>query len=233
MRVRHLSATPISLTISLLLIVLFAAPAPAITNWRESNLKGGWQIWIEAVDFNRRGAVNRRGDDRFVRRGRDAGVDQKAPPPVLAGDFLFSTTTRAFVLKVNGFPEYDFVSPHAGDAHIYARVMSFAPDRSWYIGLAAGDVTHRIDTPNHWEWKTDVRADLGQNFVRPKLIQGVNTLRVLPRNSFRGGEVLMDIIVVSTVEFQPTDRHYKQAQKLAVEPAGKLATTWGTIKAAD
>ena len=43
----------------------------------------------------------------------------------------------------------------------------------------------------------------------------------------------MDIIVVSTVEFQPTDRHYKQAQKLAVKPADKLATTWGTIKAAD
>ena len=53
-RTKHLTTTLITVTISVFLIVLFVAQAPAVEGWRESNHLDGWQIWIEAAHFDRR-----------------------------------------------------------------------------------------------------------------------------------------------------------------------------------
>ena len=52
---------------------------------------------------------------------------------------------------------------------------------------------------------------------------------IAKREGDERGAVIVDIIVISTVEFQPTDELFKQAA--AVEPQGKLATVWGDVKA--
>ena len=97
-------------------------------------------------------------------------------------------------------------------------------------------MAYSIITPLQWEWRTDDRVALGAGFVRPKLIEGLNTIRILPKDSPPpGNDVLMDIVVVSTVEFRPADQQYRRAQvavHLAVEPADELATAWGRIKQA-
>ena len=137
----YLSTKLVTLTISLLLITLFAAQATAVKKPRQSNLNGGWQIWIAAVDFDRLG------DNRFVKRGKEAG--KEGPKPVLAEDVLIGISNRHRVLRAKGAPEYDFTSPHAGDAYIYARVMGLANNRAWFVDLnpAAGDVAYSIIIP--------------------------------------------------------------------------------------
>ena len=54
MKAKHLTTTFITFTISIFLIALLAAQAPAVEGWRESNHLDGWQIWIEAAHFDRR-----------------------------------------------------------------------------------------------------------------------------------------------------------------------------------
>jgi hypothetical protein len=55
MKAKSLSTTLITFTVSVLLIALFAAPAPAVKKWREGKHRDAWQIWIAAVDFDRSG----------------------------------------------------------------------------------------------------------------------------------------------------------------------------------
>ena len=54
MKGKSTSITFTNFAASLLLIALFAVSAIAIEKWRESDYKNGWQIWIEAKDFDER-----------------------------------------------------------------------------------------------------------------------------------------------------------------------------------
>ena len=216
--------TCFTITISVVLLVLFATPVPASKMRDESNLRGGWQIWIAAVDFDRCGAKG-----RFLKRGKEAG-QINAPAPVLAGDFLFSTVDANRVIAVNGHTEYDFEIRQEGAAYIYARVMDFAGAGGWYVILNHGkiDAGLKISSKGAWKWRTDDRGALS----RQKLFKGKNTMRIIPLGPGRGEQVLMDIFMVLTVKFEPKDLHYKQAKRLnlAVEPDHKLTTTWATLK---
>ena len=83
MRERHLATTVFTLTLSALLIVLLAAPAPAVKRWRESNINGGWQIWIEAADFDRR--ARKQGVKTGTEKPKSAEL---VPKPWLAEDII-------------------------------------------------------------------------------------------------------------------------------------------------
>ena len=146
------------------------------------------------------------------------------PQPFLGGDILIAT-------EWNGFAEYDFESHQQREerkAFIFCRVMDLqGGGKSW----AVEDLL--IFTGGKWQWVTDKKGALSPK----KLKKGLNTIRIQSREAGAGargagpgGEALMDVFMVSTKLFQPTDKHYKQAQKLAVEPAEKLTTTWAALK---
>lgn len=218
---KHVTKLLFTLTISLLLTALLVTSSPAVKKWRESKIGGGWQIWISAADFDR---------SQGFKRGKEVPIGQplhqqikEVPQPFLGGDILIAT-------EWNGFAEYDFESSQQREerkAFIFCRVMDLqGGGKSWAVeGLV-------INTPAAWQWETDNKGALNK-----KLKKGLNTIRIQSREAGAGargagpgGEALMDVFMVSTKFFQPTDKHYKQAQKLAVEPAGKLTITWAALK---
>lgn len=215
MRKRNLLAPFITITMSLFLVILLAVPASAVTRARASELDGGWQIWIEASDFDTIDAL---------KLGSTEALAAAAPPP-LGQDTVIALVT-------GGFAEYNFVSPHAGDAHMYCRNMDFRPGggQSWHVVLNSeiADEGLPMDTTDHWAWHSG-RDDVT---LAPKaLVAGNNTARIIPREAEPGREILMDIIVISTVAFEPTDDAFNGAGLLtAVEPEAKMATMWGAIK---
>ena len=220
MKERHSTTTRFTLIISTLLIVLFATPAPAIKKWRESKLKGGWQIWIQAAGFDRRGG---RGG-KFQQAGQEVPeLAKKVPEAVLGEDVLIAS-------KEGGFTEFDFEAPNGSDAYLYVRSMDLRQDggQSWRVRLNNDQEGVVTGTEDAWTWKPEGAAGL----AKTKLKKGMNTVRIIPREAAEGRETLMDIFVVSTKAITPTDEDYMKAPDfpLAVEPAGKLATTWAALK---
>ena len=196
MRPRYQSTTFFQIAVSAVLTVLFALPASAVTRPRESWLNGGWQIWIEAGDFDRRN------NETAVMLG------SAAPKAELAKSWLSEDIIIA--QNLNGYVEYDFESPLAGDAYIYCRVMDFnmgASSNSWFVVLNSDDHasqgTRIGTTEQQWVWNSATSPT--------KLGQGKNTIRVVPREAAPGSETLMDILVVSTVAFEPTAEVFNNA----------------------
>ena len=218
MRDRHVSPRLVTGAMSVLLTVLFAAPAPA-AKWRESNLAEGWQIWISTADFDRRD------DKQSIKLGKEAqGLAAGIPAPVLGADVIMAS-------QRDGFMDYDFESSQEGTVHIYARVMQLGGrGQSWFVVLNSEIPNWGVvfATIEEWKWQA------GKPRLSPvlPLKKGRNTVRVIPREAAAGKEILMDIFVVSTQPFEPNDNAYKKAKRkqLAVQPAGKLATTWAALK---
>ena len=207
------------------LLILFAIPASAVEEWRESNLNGGWQIWIEAADFDSRddAEVIKLGEDKAVKDLKD-----KALEPLLGKDIVIAPGPEK-----TGFNEYLFQSSESGSAFIYCRIMDFrGGGQSWWIALNP-DNPDLLDDGNYaktstsgvWVWK---QANLPW-----KLEKGTNTLRIVPREALAGVEILMDVICISTKAFAPIDDDFIAASIKgggAVSPEGNLAATWGAIK---
>ena len=227
MNERHLS-TYFTLAISVLLIALFAVPAPAVKRWRESNINGGWQIWNEAADFDRRDK------NKTIKTGKKLKkLAEKAPKPWLAEDIIIANVGGPDV----GFNDYDFKSPQEGIVFIYARMMDFrGGGQSWWIALNSEKIADKgqggesvnLTTGGQWGWKV-ARA-------LTKLKKGKNTVRVVPREGGPELEALMDVFTVSTSKLErgKEDEFFKNETKprglLPVEPGGKLATMWATLK---
>ena len=222
-RKKYLPMARFTVIASMLLVILIAAPAPAIQGkWKESRLQGGWQIWIpcgnadrivDRVQFLRRGAQLAR--LRWYLPGLGADID---------GEVLIAH-------RRSGFAEYDFESPVAGKAFGWARVADMrGGNQSWVLVLngQAQGFGIIVDTQGKWIWKSGRE---GNQFLRD-LKKGKNTLRLFPREAGLQAETLCDILVISSRDLgQPRDGDYQAAKDpLAVEPAGKLATTWATLK---
>ena len=215
MRKRNLLAPFVTITMSLFLIALLAVPASAVTRARVSELDGGWQIWIEASDFD---AID--------------GMTLGATEPLAAGLEPTLGQDSIIALVTGGFAEYNFVSPHAGDAHMYCRNMDLREGggQSWHVVLNSENVDDGLpmDTTDHWAWHSG-RDDI--TLAPMALVAGNNTARIVPREAEPAREILMDIIVISTVAFEATDDGFNSAGLLtAVEPEAKVATMWGAIK---
>ena len=206
------------------LLILLAIPASAVEEWRESELNGGWQIWIEAADFDSRDEAE------VIKLGEEVkDLKDKAPEPLLAKDIVIAPGPEK-----TGFNEYEFQSSESGSAFVYCRIMDYRGDgQSWWIALNidAPDVLDdasyaKTSTSGAWVWK---QANLPW-----KLEKGTNTLRIVPREANAGVEILMDVICISTVAFAPINDNFIEASIKggggAVSPEGNLAVTWGAIK---
>ena len=245
MREKKLSTLFVTVLIGFLLTILFATPVPAIEKWRESALNGGWQIWIEAADYDSR---ERTEDAKTL---TEAGLFEEwkkwydENDPFLSEDILISMTA-------SGVAVYNFVSPAAGDAHVYGRAQSAyvmqnagIQTNSWWLLLNVEtfleDNSQVIDSPGVWTWKSGRLGSLAPT----QLVAGDNVMRARIRESSERQENLLDVILVSTVELGPMedettlqrgpiDEMFKAATPTgpasAVQAGGKLATMWGTIK---
>ena len=224
MKGRYISTSFLLAIMALVTILLFAIPVSAVTRARESELKGGWQIWIEASDFSRRDA------GKTIKLGAEADekLQRKIVEPVLGEDYVITSVQ-------GGWMEYEFESMEAGNAYGYYRVMDYrGGGQSWHVMLNT-EVTGQgkaVDTGMPWVWNT---AREGTPQFPKDLKEGRNTVRITPREAGGGQEVLFDIICISTKELRMPvdDDDWSKATPIAPEAvdfSGKLTTTWGTIK---
>ena len=239
MKTKHLSTIVFGFTISLLLTFAWVIQTPA--EHRGSELEGGLQIWIDVGTE----PSNREGEDTF-KLGKDDSLAQdflagKAKAerdgsdiggPAIGDDVIIALAGSVG----NAFIEYTFESPVAGDAFIYCRVGDTrGGGQSMFVVLNSED--HEgdgliIDTPGNWAW-----ASGRDNTTKSptQAVVGENTIRIVPREAEATKETLMDIIMISSTDFEPNDDMFKNASPLGgdptpVKPAGKLTTTWGAIK---
>ena len=222
MSAKYLSTTLVKFVICLLLIALLAKPVPAVKKWRESNRDRGWQIWIAAVDFDRRDA------DKVIKTGKEAQKHAKAAPkPWLAKDIVIAPGPQQV-----GFNDYDFQSPEAGKAFLACRIMDFrGGGQSWWITI--NNVDAQLNDQNFVKYKTEANWQWKRINKAWELKKGRNTVRIVPREADAAKETLMDVFVISNAAYRPLDEHFIRAKKKtaqAVQPARKLATMWGAIK---
>ena len=202
MSAKHPSTTFFQIAVSVLLTFLFALPAAAVTHWRESRLNDGRQIWIEAGDFDRRE------DETALMLGSEAPKADWAKP-WLAADIIIAQGETGYV-------EYDFESPLAGDAYIYCRVMAFntaSNNNSWFVVLNSDHENQSLfiqTAEEEWVWNSVLSPT--------KLKKGKNTIRVVPREATAGAETLMDVLVVSTMAFKPTEEAFNNATAYGAIP---------------
>lgn len=239
MKMRHLSTIVFGFTMSLLLTFVWVIQVPA--EHRGSELEGGLQIWIDAGTE----PSNREGADTF-KLGKDDSLAQdflagKAKAERDGSDIGGPAIGDDVVIALAGsvgsaFIEYTFESPVAGDAFIYCRVGDTrGGGQSMFVVLNSED--HEgdgliIDTPGNWAWATG-RDNTTKSPTQA--VVGENTIRIVPREAEATKETLMDIIMISSTDFEPNDDMFKNASPIGgdptpVEPADKLATTWGAIK---
>ena len=200
----------------------------AVEKIRETHENGGRQIWIETGDFDRRDEEehikkvseadpNDRGEGYLAENSN--GISINVPQA------KFGQASSFNAVKDKAFVEYDFTVDKAGPAFGYVRVNDLRPDgeQSLWIALnvAGGGDGLGLNTQDDWAW-------LGGK-LPADLVAGKNSAMIAKREGDERGAVIVDIVVISTVEFRPTDDLFKQAA--AIEPQGKLAVTWGNLKA--
>ncbi len=183
---------------------------------------------MEAGDFDRRDAEEHikkvseadpkdKGDGYFAENNN--GISINVPQA------KFGQASAFDAVKNDAFVEYDFTVNEAGPGFGYIRVNDLRPDgeQSTWIALnvAGGGGGLPLNTLDDWAW-------LGGK-LPADLVAGKNVAMIAKREGDERGAVIVDIIVMSTVEFQPTDELFTRAA--AVEPQGKLATVWGYVKA--
>ena len=221
MKRRYISPKFFILLISGLLALAFVPPVSAVTEWRESNLERGWQIWISAADFEKA---------EGLKPGKsEKKLASKAQEPWLAKDILIAKVPV-------GFANYEFESPVAGKAYIWGRVADFrGGGQSWFIVLNSDNIADAgdsliIDTHGPvWSWNGG--RDKPESQSPTDLKKGTNTVRIQPREADAAKEALFDVFMISSKPFKPTDEDYEKAKEgLPVVPVGKLATTWCIIK---
>ena len=220
----------VMIMMSLLLVFLFAFPISAVTRARESELHGGWQIWIEASDFADRD------DAKSIQLGAEAdkNLRDQVADPVLGEDFVIAPVQA-------GWMSYEFKSPVAGDAYLYPRRMDYrGGGQSWHVMLNTEIPGQGLPFDSlglQWGWvhKDPATGAQFDPLAPQPLVVGTNTARIAPREAGAGVEPLMDIICISTVPFEPapTDDDWLEARPLdgkSVQSGGKLSTVWGAIK---
>ena len=220
MRYRYISNKPFVFVISLFFMMQFVPTGFAVKDWRESELNGGWQIWVSATDFVK---VEGIGTSKT-----EVELAEKATKPWLSEEILIAT-------DVGGFADFEFESPVEGDAYMWGRVADFrGGGQSWFIVL--NSINHAgegliFGTPGlAWQWIGN--RDVPDSQSPTDLKEGKNTVRIVPREARAGVEPLFDVFMISTKPIEPTDAAFNAAQKrgLAVEPTDKLATTWASMK---
>jgi hypothetical protein len=240
--------------VMLLLITEFAIPAGAVKETKVSQLNGGEQYWWEAEDFDNRDDVvfvlsGEPGSSVPELPGASDGeyIVHNTPNPAAAVEgkdfveykitinkggayYVWARTSwdrtpggrthNSFYVQVNGQPE----------VAKFARHLNTLGDANWLDDA---------DQQNPWTWIGDSAqpaALVGQpgaglaNGLKMNFKAGENTLMLYHREGAAANNTLCtDVIMISTVDFVPTDADYGKAG-LSVEPMSRLTTTWAQLK---
>lgn len=240
--------------VMLSIITVFVMSAGAVEELKISSLNGGAQYWWEAEDFDDRdevvfvlnGEPASSVPDLPGAYGEEYLVHNTPNPPaaVEGTDFVEykitlgkggtyyvwiraswdrtpgGRTHNSFWVQVNGKPE----------APKFVRWVDNMGDANWL---------DQWDVDNPWTWIGDSAqpaALQGQagggltNGLARDFKAGENTFTIYHREGAAANNTLCtDVIMISTVDFVPTDADYEKAST-PVEPMSKLATTWAQLK---
>jgi len=236
------------------IISLFTAPASAVRELKLSRLHGGEQYWWEAEDFDDRdetvlllkdeegssvpalpGAF---GDQYIVHNSADKTV------AVEGSHFLEYNINvrRGGQYYVWARASWDRTPDGRTHNSMYVQVNGQPPIGTFDKHVnTLSDANWPVDTPvdNPWVWAGDsaqpqelqgVAGGGLTNGLVMNLNAGQNSFMIYHREGGVASNTLCnDVIMISTVDFVPTDDDYKGAS-LAVESTGKLAATWAQLK---
>lgn len=215
----------------LIILILIPHDALAVKSWRISEEAGGWQIWIEAGNFDRRDPdknIKKTAEADAKDRGDGYLAENKNGISVNILQATFGQTSDFAITKEKAFVEYTFNVDKAGPAFGYMRTMDLrGGGQSLWLALnpGKGGGPVQIDTTGVWTW-------LGKPFTN-QLLSGANSIMIAKREGDERGACLVDIVMVSTVNFTPTDDHFLKARRqgiMSVDFKGKLTKVWGDIK---
>jgi hypothetical protein len=221
-----------------------AYPAHAVKSFKVSANGGAHQLWFEAEDFDSRDSAN-----VYKIRKAEAGLDLAAGA---FGDALTNAVGAALAgtaQETGSWVRYDFdiskAGGKAGTWYFWGRIISpnNQSDWLWIKGEQGNTVpTKRFDAPDNakhrileetttdWTWVGGVAK--GEGHVRA-LLDGANTMVIFWRQSDNSDQ--WDTFVWTDSDaYKPTDADYASATSAtsttAVDPQGKTATFWGTLK---
>lgn len=240
---------------TLVMIVFLTMPLFAVSQYRNSALNGGEQIWWEAEDFDKIAA------DGTMKLKADSIVQ-----PPLSGAFGDDYIVHQGIADVpanmdTAFVEYQlgFVSKggtwfmwmresHDRRAGADGRLqnscwiqVNSVPDNPAGFDNAKhriGQTTGFPSVPDLWVWAgySETGAGAEQGRLNGLLItlkgDGKDVIRVYSREGRSEPSTWAhDVLMISTVDFVPKDDNYLTAESgVPVQPAGKLPMIWGRIK---
>ncbi|MBC8232194.1 hypothetical protein H8E77_21830 [bacterium] len=237
------------------LLVMFTMFADAVPELKTSNLNGGKQYWWEAEDFDDRDEnvmllKDEPGSSVPDLTGAygDQYIVHNAPNPPIAvegKDFLEykvrvktggkyyvwaraswdrtpgGRTHNSMYVQVNGKP----------DIGAFAKHVNTLADANWPVDA---------DENNPWAWVGDsaqpaaLQGQAGGGLTNGLVMDfksGENTFMIYHREGAVANNTLCtDVIMISTVDFVPTDADYENSTPELVKPMGKLTTTWAQLK---
>ncbi len=218
-----------------LALLLVAMPTYAVEIFKVSNYGGGAQIWFEAEAFDERGPqklYQLREKEAKLPLTKGAFGDAITNPTGQGGDYL----------------RYDFdirkAKGKGGEWFLWGRVINPSNQSDWlWIKEKKDDpvptknpggfveALHRVFEADVAAWAWDGGAREGH---RRKLLDGENTMVIFWRQSNNTDQ--WDVFMwTDNSNYRPTDDDYKNAKEMSakpVEPTGKLATVWSSIKSA-
>ena len=242
----------------LFIVVLFATSASAIEELKVSQLNGGVQYWWEVEDFDERDDAvfffnDEKGhavDDLQGASGDRYLVHNSPNPPnnlppaedvffleytidIDSGGTYFvwartswdrtpsGRTNNSFFVQVNGTP----------DLGKFDRHINTLGDATWLDAW---------EDNNPWTWIGDsaqpqaLQGQAGgglQNGWKTRLDAGENTVMIYHREGGLNAQTMCsDALMISTVDFTPTDDDFTEAVPLSVQPTNKLTTVWVRMK---
>lgn len=256
----HDVLTRIVYAIGMLFITgLFVTSAEAVEELKVSQLNGGVQYWWEVEEFDERDEEvfflnDEKGhlvDDLDGASGDAYLVHSAANPPnnlPPAADVFFAKYTINDVTPAGTYFLWARTSwdrNPSGRAHnsFFVQVNE-TPDLGKFDRHinTLGDATwlDKWDDKNPWTWIGDsaqpqaLQGQAGgglQNGWKTRLDAGENTVVLYHREGGINAQTMCsDVLMVSTVDFMPTDDDFAQAVPLPVQPKNKLATVWARVK---
>lgn len=235
------------------IISVFAISAGA-TEVKSSQLNGGEQYWWQAEDFTSRdeavmllkdepdnplpdlpGAL---GDQYIVFKATDKTtaaegshfLEYTVNIPKGGKYFIWvraswaraagSRDHNSFYVQINGEPAAGALVRHVNTISDANWPNDFDPNNPW---VWAGDSAQPVELQG--------QPDGGlMNGLEKDFVAGENTFMIyLREGDIDNSTMCADAVMISTVDFVPTDEDYAQAS-IAVEPAGKLAAKWAQLK---
>jgi hypothetical protein len=228
-------------------LLSLSGSALAVKKFKTSNYASGAQIWFEAEHFDERDSPNIyqmiEAEAKGIKLEKGAFGDAMTNARGQDGGWLLY---RFDISKAGG---------KGGDWYFWGRVVnpSNQSDWLWVVGVdgpkgeiprvkpaeladAGNAVAHaknRIFEANAgppWQWDGGTREG-----HRHKLLDGENIMMIFWRQSNATDQ--WDVFMwTNTTAYRPTDDDYRNAkegkQQLAVQPTGKTATAWGSLKQA-